>query len=87
MILSEGGLITAAEFGVTPTARGAEEPAPSRAAENGESPAAMQALPEMERQAIVEALRRAKGNKSQAATTLGLSRTRFYTLLRRSGLD
>jgi two-component system NtrC family response regulator len=43
------------------------------------------ALPEMEKQAVVEALRRAKGNKSQAATALGLSRTRFYTLLRRCG--
>jgi transcriptional regulator of acetoin/glycerol metabolism len=46
----------------------------------------MQALPEMEKQAVVEALRRAKGNKSQAAAALGLSRTRFYTLLRRYGL-
>jgi transcriptional regulator of acetoin/glycerol metabolism len=46
----------------------------------------MQALPEMEEQAVVEALRRAKGNKSQAAAALGLSRTRFYTLLRRYGL-
>ena len=41
----------------------------------------------MEKQAIVEALRRAKGNKSQAAATLGLSRTRFYTLMRRYGLS
>jgi len=46
----------------------------------------MQALPEMEKQAVVEALRRAHGNKSHAAAALGLSRTRFYTLLRRYGL-
>ena len=44
-------------------------------------------LPELEKQAIVEALRRSQGNKSQAAAALGLSRTRFYTLLRRYHLD
>jgi transcriptional regulator of acetoin/glycerol metabolism len=32
-------------------------------------------------------LRLAKGNKSQAAAALGLSRTRFYTLMRRYGLS
>jgi transcriptional regulator of acetoin/glycerol metabolism len=47
----------------------------------------MQALPEMEKQAVIEAFRRSKGNRSQAAASLGLSRTRFYTLLRRFGLD
>src|SRR5207245_3104422 len=57
------------------------------AALGGESAAAMQALPEMETQAVVAALRRAKGTKSQAAAALGLSRTRFYTLLRRYGLS
>jgi transcriptional regulator of acetoin/glycerol metabolism len=34
----------------------------------------------------IEALRRSKGNKSEATATLGLSRTRFYTLLRRYGV-
>ncbi len=34
----------------------------------------------------LEALKRSNGNKSQAAAALGLSRTRFYTLLRRYGL-
>ena len=47
----------------------------------------MQALPETEKQAVVAALRRAKGNKSRAAAALGLSRTRFYTLMRRYGLS
>jgi len=102
VILSDGGLITAAQLGVTPTAgRGgatsgragestrAGEPtrvAGEPAARDGEGAEALQALPEMEKQAAVEALRRAKGNKSQAAAALGLSRTRFYTLLRRYGL-
>jgi len=48
---------------------------------------APEGLPEMEKRAVVEALKRAKGNKSQAATALGLSRTRFYTLMRRYGLQ
>jgi len=90
VILSDGGLITAAQLGVTPPASRAEPPSPrpaQSAAQDGESAAAMQALPEMEKQAVVEALRRAKGNKSQAAAALGLSRTRFYTLLRRYGLS
>jgi DNA-binding NtrC family response regulator len=89
VILSDGGLITAAQLGVTPPAGRAE--AATRSAQSAaqvvESAAAMPALPEMEKQAIVEALRRAKGNKSQAATALGLSRTRFYTLMRRYGLS
>jgi transcriptional regulator with GAF, ATPase, and Fis domain len=90
VILSDGGLLTAAQLGVTPAASRAEAPAARRAEGAGQDEdgaAAMQALPEMEKQAIVEALRRAKGNKSQAATALGLSRTRFYTLMRRYGLS
>ena len=104
VILSDGGLITAAQLGVTPaagraaqsgvaaaaTSAGATMPATfatSAASPAGEGTGSIQALPEMEKQAIVEALKRSKGNKSQAATALGLSRTRFYTLLRRYGLD
>jgi len=86
VILSDGGLITAAQLGVTP--RAAPAAAPSREpVQGGDSDGAMQALPEMEKQAVVEALKRSKGNKSQAAAALGLSRTRFYTLLRRFGLE
>jgi Nif-specific regulatory protein len=89
VILSDGGLITAAQLGVTPAAGRVQTPASQPAAASARDEgggAAMQALPEMEKQAVVEALRRAKGNKSQAAAALGLSRTRFYTLLRRYGL-
>jgi transcriptional regulator with GAF, ATPase, and Fis domain len=110
VILSDGGLITAAQLGVTPAAGRAAvpsahaAPAPvasstptappaSRAgSDEPEVPAtgeggALEALPAMEKRALVEALRRAKGNKSQAAAALGLSRTRFYTLMRRYGLS
>src|SRR5215468_9820551 len=94
VILSDGGLITAAQLGVTPAPARAPAAAGASAAPAasalgapaaGEDPTAMQALPEMEKQAIVEALKRSRGNRSQAAAALGLSRTRFYTLLRRYG--
>jgi DNA-binding NtrC family response regulator len=66
---------------VTPSA---SAPATSRAAEE---PPEREGLPEMEKRAVMEALKRSNGNRSKAAATLGLSRTRFYTLLRRFGLD
>jgi transcriptional regulator of acetoin/glycerol metabolism len=43
----------------------------------------MQPLAEVEKQSVIEALRRAKGNKSHAAAALGLSRGALYTRLRR----
>ena len=98
VILSDGGLITAAQLGVTPAAgRAAAPSAPEPSAspvarrpaemEPETDGGALEGLPEMEKRAVVEALRRAKGNKSQAAAALGLSRTRFYTLMRRYGLQ
>jgi DNA-binding NtrC family response regulator len=100
VILSDGGLISAAQLGVAPAPgpttpcrataappQAASSPAAPHAAPEGEGASGLQALPEMEKQAVIEALRRSKGNRSQAAAALGLSRTRFYTLLRRFGLD
>ena len=85
VILSDGGLISAAQLGVTavarPVAGGLTRPP---AATSGPATAS---LPEMEKQAVAEALRQAGGNKSHAAAALGLSRTRLYTLLRRYGLE
>ena len=43
----------------------------------------IQPLAEVEKQAVVDALRRAKGNKAQAAALLGLSRGAFYRRLER----
>jgi len=94
VILSDGGLISAAQLGVTPaasplaTSRAADEP--SRAASSQTPPPVPpdgEGLPEMEKRAVMEALKRSNGNRSKAAAALGLSRTRFYTLLRRFGLD
>jgi transcriptional regulator with GAF, ATPase, and Fis domain len=81
VILSDGGLISAAQLGVTPSetppcVAPAEAPPPER-----------EGLPEMEKRAVMEALKRSNGNRSKAAAALGLSRTRFYTLLKRFGLD
>jgi len=80
VILSDGGLISAAQLGVTPSAS-----APVATSEA--LPPEREGLPEMEKRAVMEALKRSNGNRSKAAAALGLSRTRFYTLLRRFGLD
>jgi transcriptional regulator with GAF, ATPase, and Fis domain len=89
VILSDGGLISAAQLGVAPiAASSAGRPAATQpAASSSAAEAPAHTLPELEKQAVVEALQRSKGNKSQAAAALGLSRTRFYTLLRRFGLE
>jgi transcriptional regulator with GAF, ATPase, and Fis domain len=91
VILNDGGLISAAHLGVVAApaqvAVAPSMPAPpaavSPAAAAPADPAAAQSLPELEKQAIIQALERARGNKSHAAAALGLTRTRFYTLLRR----
>jgi len=72
LIVSDGGLITAAQLGLA-AARDAES-----------SPTADgQRLAELERRTIEAALVRAKGNKSRTAALLGITRTQLYTRLRR----
>jgi transcriptional regulator of acetoin/glycerol metabolism len=36
---------------------------------------------------VLEAIQKAKGNKSKAATLLGLTRSQLYTRLKRYGLE
>jgi transcriptional regulator with GAF, ATPase, and Fis domain len=85
LILADGALISADHLGIV-------APAPSAAvslsgpAAVPSPPPAIQSLAEVEKQSILEALRRAKGNKSRAAVALGLGRTQLYTRLRRFGL-
>ncbi len=83
LIVSDGGLLIAAHFGLAPTAAPRPEgplvPAPRRQA--------AEPLAEIERGAILEALDRAHGNKSRAAKSLGITRTKLYTRLRHHGLD
>jgi transcriptional regulator with GAF, ATPase, and Fis domain len=86
LILTDGELIAASQLGIaSPPAPAAAGPVPVPAAESVRESGA-QTLAELEKQMIVDALKRSNGNKSHAAAALGLSRTRFYTRLRRLGL-
>jgi transcriptional regulator with GAF, ATPase, and Fis domain len=85
LILSDGDLVTAAHLGLA-VRRREEEPAagPPAAPPPGGAP---QSLPQWERHMVVEALRRADGNKSRAARMLGLTRSQLYTRLKRFGVE
>jgi len=83
LILSDGGEISAAHLGIAlPPASAAGLPPIGLE----DLPTASRSLAEVEKQFVLEALRRAKGNKSRAAAALGLSRGALYTRLRRFGL-
>jgi len=82
LILADGELISPAHLGiVVPTPAAAGLPTRLAAVESPEP--LTQPLAEVEKQSVLEALRRAKGNKSRAAAALGLSRGALYTRLRR----
>jgi Nif-specific regulatory protein len=83
LIVSDGGLITPLQLGLGPPAERAARDAPGP--DGG--PALPASLPEWERQMVVDALARAKGNKSRAARLLGLTRSQLYTRMKRFGLD
>jgi transcriptional regulator with GAF, ATPase, and Fis domain len=87
VILSDGGLISAAQLGVAAPPRPAADRATPLPATTTTVAPPSSSLPELEKHAVSEALRQAGGNKSHAAAALGLSRTRLYTLLRRYGLE
>ncbi len=82
LILADGGLLTAAHFDLnramsvrqeTTGDRPPEKPTPER-------------LADLEKRAILTALEQTKGNKTQAAALLGITRTQFHTRLKRFGL-
>jgi DNA-binding NtrC family response regulator len=77
LIVSDGGLITAAQLGLTGQPD-AETALPGTVTD--------ESLAALERRTIEAALARAKGNKSRAAAALGLTRTQLYTRLRRLGV-
>ena len=89
LIVSDAGLITAAQLGLTLPRLPSSEvslpgvPTPSRVTSHH---AAETTLQELERRAIADALAKAKGNKTAAAAALGITRMRLYTKLRRFGL-
>ena len=85
LILAGGELISAGQLGIVlrPSSEGVPPVTPGP---DVESPTEVRALAELEKHMIVEALRRANGNKSRAAVALGLSRTQLLRRVRRFGL-
>jgi transcriptional regulator with GAF, ATPase, and Fis domain len=92
LIVSDNGLLTPEQFGIT-LAHDDRVDAAASASASGMMPEAvssmapMESLADLEKRSITEALARASGNKSRAAASLGLSRTQLYTRLKRFGLD
>src|SRR6266478_2243684 len=86
LIVSDAGLITAAQLGLNlprlPSLPGVATPL----AVANQDAAAATTLQELERHAIADALAKAKGNKTAAAGALGITRMRLYTKLKRLGL-
>lgn len=82
LIVSEGGLLTTAHFGNL----AAEHPSPEKAEGHVSDQAPPVSLAEVEKNTLLAALKRANGNKSVAAASLGITRTKLYTRLRRFGL-
>jgi transcriptional regulator with GAF, ATPase, and Fis domain len=82
LIVAEGGLLTAAHFGIAAPASAPVDGAADRPPDQ----AASGSLAEVETHAILAALERAKGNKARAAAALGITRTKLYTRLRQLGL-
>jgi two-component system response regulator HydG len=86
LIVSDGGLLTAAQLGIgQATPRGEAAPRTRPIPVTDAAPA--RPLAEIERQVVHDALRESKGNKSRAAAQLGLTRSQLYTRLKRHGLE
>jgi DNA-binding NtrC family response regulator len=81
MILSEGGLLTAAQFGILSRREH------SAAVPHAPEPPSSQSLPEWEKRLVIDVLNKTKGNKSEAAKILGITRSQLYTRLKRFGLE
>ena len=86
LIVSDGGLLTAAQLGIgQPTPHAEADPIVQTTPATGAAFAP--SLADLERQAVVDALRNARGNKSRAAARLGLTRSQLYTRMKRHGLE
>jgi two-component system response regulator HydG len=82
LILGDGGLLTAAHFDLTRTRSGRQDGAADLPTEKP----VPEALADLEKRAILTALDHTKGNKTQAAAVLGITRTQLHTRLKRFGI-
>ena len=82
LIVSEGGLLTTAHFGIFAPEHSTLDEGAGRPSDHA-PPAS---LAEVEKSTLLAALKRAKGNKAAAAASLGITRTQLYTRLRRFGI-
>jgi transcriptional regulator with GAF, ATPase, and Fis domain len=87
LIMSEGGLITAAQLALSSSTTRPLDGAPPTTPRRSESPAISGSLPEVEKRLVLDALEQAKGNKTQAAKILGLTRIQLYTRLKRFAIQ
>jgi DNA-binding NtrC family response regulator len=84
LITCEGTLVTAAHLALplpAPQSAPPAQPEPARPA------AGPMALEELERKAIIDALRRTHGHKARAAEILGLTRFQLYSRLKRYHIE
>ena len=87
LIMSDGGLLTAAQLGITPRAGRPADEASHDGRRHPETSPTASSLAEMEKRMVLDALTKTNGNKSRAAKILGLTRFQLYTRLKRYGLD
>jgi two-component system response regulator FlrC len=84
-ILCQGGLIAAQHLSLTPHRASVHGGDP--ALDSSQSAVTTTDLHLLERQAIERVMRETRGNKSEAARRLGITRIQLYTRLRKLGLD
>jgi Nif-specific regulatory protein len=87
LIMTDGGLITATQLGITSRAARPADEASHHARTHPGAPPTADSLPELEKRMVLDALAKTKGNKSRAAKLLGLTRFQLYTRLKRYALD
>ncbi|HSB78207.1 MAG TPA: sigma 54-interacting transcriptional regulator [Candidatus Methylomirabilis sp.] len=87
LIVSEGGLLTAAQLGIAPRRERTADTVAAASLSGPTMDPSTQSLPEWEKRMVLDVLQKAKGNKSKAAKLLGLTRSQLYTRMKRFGLD
>jgi Nif-specific regulatory protein len=87
LIMTDGGLITATQLGITSRAARSAHEASDGVRPHPEVSATPDSLPELEKRMVLDAIAKTKGNKSRAAKLLGLTRFQLYTRLKRYSLD